>query len=452
MPNRSLLVVLAIALAITLTDFMVAPVNAWCADAIPDPTPPASELTWHCPVKDGAVIGQGNGGTVSHTDVYNRYAWDYSVGVGTPLVAARGGVITQVMTSSNIGGFEKRFMKDANNITVSHTDGTTSKYLHLSKNTTLVRIGEYVMQGELIGYSGDTGYSSGPHLHFTACRDNKSISIIFADHLPNGGIPAEGELHKPAAPPAVPQEGITLCKKLVRATIRAKELNYPDIGLALASEAPTAKPFIDYHYVKVLAAARTRFAKALHEMAAKWPTAAADDLDSALAAKRVELVLTPLAKPLLKELNLDTVLAAAKARAKTLNPETTKVVARANLREHIAALRSDCLEDISDAGGGYIAVAKREGPLKAIALADFRRLIHGYQNRFVTDLKRLSDESDRCLARHKLAVVEDAKGVATLTIALAEYWKTYYPGEKTEAEAMLAGAKADYEHIQAVTK
>jgi hypothetical protein len=49
-------------------------------------------------------------------------------------------------------------------------------------------------------------------------------------------------------------------------------------------------------------------------------------------------------------------------------------------------------------------------------------------------------------------VLEDATGVATLTIQLAEYWKTHFPNEKVEAEAMLAGAKSDFEHIQAAIK
>jgi Peptidase family M23 len=449
---RSAFVASTNAKALILAGLLFAPVEAWCANVIPDRAPPASETTWHCPVKDGASIAQGNGGELSHTDQYNRFAWDYNIPVGTPLVAARGGVVTQVMTSSNIGGFEGRFMKDANSIVIAHTDGTASKYLHLSKNTTLVRVGEYVMQGELIGYSGETGYASGPHLHFTAVRDNLSISITFADHPTNGGIPAMGERHTAAAPPVVPQEVITLCKQLARAAARASELACPDIGLALAAEGPTSKPFADYHYAMVLAAARTRFAAALHDLAATWANDAADDLTSALMAKRVELVLASLAKPMLKELALEDVLIAAKARSKVSNPEVTKVVARAKIRELIAAKRADCLADISDAGGKYIAIAKRDSVLKDIALADFRRLILGYQNRFVADLKRLSDESDRCLAKHKAVVLEDAKGVATMSIALAEYWKTYFPAEKADAEALLTKVRSDFEHIQAATK
>jgi hypothetical protein len=437
---------------ITAVGFLAAlifvPVEAWCANAPQNPTPPESEPTWHCPVKTGASIAQGNGGKASHTDKYNLYAWDYQVGVGTPIVAARSGVVTKVSTSSNIGGFDKRFFKDANSITVSHTDGTTSLYLHLSKNTTLVRVGEYVMQGELIGYSGETGYASGPHLHFSAFKGNSSHSISFSDFPTKGGIPDAGDTHMAPAPPVVTQEAITLCKKLARGAIRARELGCPDIGLAIALEVPNAKQIADYYYVKVLAVERSRFAEELKKQAAEWAKAAADDLESALKAKRIELVLKRLAKPIITELDLSIVLTAAKDRGLALSPDTAKIVARANVGELIAALRSDCFEDIKDAGGRYAGIAKHDETLKAQALADFRRLILGYKSSFLADLAHLSDESDRCLAKHKDLVLKDATGVATMTIELAKYWKTYFPNEAADAESMLTRAQADFEHVQ----
>ncbi|WP_372879216.1 peptidoglycan DD-metalloendopeptidase family protein [Spongiibacter marinus] len=80
---------------------------------------------------------------------------DLRARVGTPVYATANGVVE--WSGYNDGGFGKM-------VKLSHNFGFTTVYGHLSKST--VAVGDYVKQGELIGYSGNTGLSSAPHLHY----------------------------------------------------------------------------------------------------------------------------------------------------------------------------------------------------------------------------------------------------------------------------------------------
>lgn len=106
---------------------------------------------------------QGPNGKYSHNQTE---AFDFAMPEGTPIVAAREGVILLTKADSDIGGPDKSYSGDANYITIYHMDGTIANYLHFKKNGVLVKEGMHVLQGQLIGYSGNTGFSDGPHLHF----------------------------------------------------------------------------------------------------------------------------------------------------------------------------------------------------------------------------------------------------------------------------------------------
>ena len=88
-------------------------------------------------------------------------AVDWPMPVGTPLLAARGGTVIAVREDSDENG-----PADAtNSIEIEHEDGTMAFYSHLRLNGAAVVEGEIVTEGQLIGYSGNTGFSSEPHLH-----------------------------------------------------------------------------------------------------------------------------------------------------------------------------------------------------------------------------------------------------------------------------------------------
>ena len=136
-----------------------------------------------------ACVSQGFNGGVTHTG-RSCYAVDFSCPVGTKIYAARSGKVIAVETSHNRGGSDKRFRKDANYIIIEHDDKTLGKYVHLKQNGTMVRVGERVETGQCIGYSGNTGYSTGPHLHFSVSSvdpDSKTLPVTLPFRFQTAG-------------------------------------------------------------------------------------------------------------------------------------------------------------------------------------------------------------------------------------------------------------------------
>jgi murein DD-endopeptidase MepM/ murein hydrolase activator NlpD len=117
------------------------------------------------------VIGQAPGGKmVTHLSAASREAVDIPMPEGTPILAARAGIVFMTVADNDAGGADEAYRSKANVVRVLHGDGTIGNYVHLMRAGVAVQGGERVEAGKLIGYAGNTGMSSGPHLHFAVTR------------------------------------------------------------------------------------------------------------------------------------------------------------------------------------------------------------------------------------------------------------------------------------------
>jgi len=95
-----------------------------------------------------------------------EYALDFKVKKKTKICAARDGIVIAARGDSDKGGLKPGNISDGNHVSIQHADGSVAHYWHLLKNGTLVSIGDTIKKGQVIGLSGNTGYSAFPHLHF----------------------------------------------------------------------------------------------------------------------------------------------------------------------------------------------------------------------------------------------------------------------------------------------
>jgi len=127
-------------------------------------------------------IGQGFAGEFSHLAPQSRYAVDFTLPVGTPILAARGGTVMDTERFFHRAGQNPEIDgPKANYVRVLHGDGSMAVYAHLDYNGVLVRPGQEIETGQQIGRSGNTGFSTGPHLHFAVQvnRDMELVSVPF---------------------------------------------------------------------------------------------------------------------------------------------------------------------------------------------------------------------------------------------------------------------------------
>jgi murein DD-endopeptidase MepM/ murein hydrolase activator NlpD len=165
--------------------------------AIPgDPHAQPQSVSYQLPVETSHWrISQGWHGEFTHNDAQSDYAIDISVDEGTPVLAARDGVVMAVESDFDKAGLSRdKYVDRANEIRIVHDDGTMSVYAHLRLDGALVRPGQRVVAGQRIGYSGNTGYTTGPHLHFCV-QVNRGFdleSIPFRMQGPSGPVTIPG--------------------------------------------------------------------------------------------------------------------------------------------------------------------------------------------------------------------------------------------------------------------
>lgn len=115
------------------------------------------------PTDAGALFGADRGDH-SHAGV------DWSVPIGTPVQSAARGRVTVAGPASEYG----------NAVYVDHGNGLQTRYAHLSD--LLVKVGDVVTAGQRLALSGNTGHSTGPHLHFEVRQDGSPVDPLGALH------------------------------------------------------------------------------------------------------------------------------------------------------------------------------------------------------------------------------------------------------------------------------
>jgi hypothetical protein len=111
-------------------------------------------------------ISQGFDNDQTHGDPHSQYAVDIVMPIGTPILAARAGRVMDMEDDFHGGAQKERYLARSNQIRILHDDGTMAVYAHLQPNSIRIRQGAQVKRGQWIAGSGNTGFSSGPHLHF----------------------------------------------------------------------------------------------------------------------------------------------------------------------------------------------------------------------------------------------------------------------------------------------
>lgn len=108
-----------------------------------------------------------DGPLTTHLEPFSHNAVDFNMPEGTPVHAVRSGVVVGIVDSFKAGRLDRALLDKANYVNILQDDGTVADYAHLKENSIVVSIGQRVSTGDKLGLSGSTGYSSGPHLHFS---------------------------------------------------------------------------------------------------------------------------------------------------------------------------------------------------------------------------------------------------------------------------------------------
>ncbi len=162
-----------------------------CLFGRPDSTPSTAPIAVPFTSFKSMRVSQSFNGEFSHFSEPNKYAIDIALPVGTKITAVRDGIVIDTEDSFAYAGYKSKFFEDkANFVSVLHDDGTYATYAHLLIGKILVKPGQKVTTGQPLGYSGNTGFSTGPHLHFVIRynKQGKSVSHPFKLLQSDGSI------------------------------------------------------------------------------------------------------------------------------------------------------------------------------------------------------------------------------------------------------------------------
>jgi len=143
---------------------------------------PDKDFPYLFPYAHGVKHGmfQGYFGNATHQSCH---CLDFDLEEGSPVHAARDGLVARVWQGFSTGGPSPAFRDKSNGVWILHSDGTVAQYAHLQKDGARVRPGQEVTAGQMIGLSGHTGQASGPHLHFQVNQpswgEDKTVPTLF---------------------------------------------------------------------------------------------------------------------------------------------------------------------------------------------------------------------------------------------------------------------------------
>ncbi len=145
-------------------------------------------------------VDQGAGGAFTHTG-NDQNAIDFGMPEGTAIRAAREGTVEVVVDRFDGGGANLSFRESVNFILIRHPDGTYGEYVHLRRGGARVKPGDKVKARQLLGESGNTGYTQGPHLHFAVFSPSdgtkrETFPIRFRTTRSDAEVLVEGETYR----------------------------------------------------------------------------------------------------------------------------------------------------------------------------------------------------------------------------------------------------------------
>ncbi len=164
----------------------------------PNLLPSLIHSTLSFPVEN-VIITQGYGRTSFARKAYKsafHNGVDIGVPIGTPVYAAADGVVLRV-DNNDKGTAKWRHYLYGKYIVISHSNNLATLYGHLSRQ--VVKAGDIIKRGQLIGYSGETGYAFGPHVHFGVFWEPelKFISVPPANGLVPVGVTIDPMVYLP---------------------------------------------------------------------------------------------------------------------------------------------------------------------------------------------------------------------------------------------------------------
>lgn len=162
------------------------------------PYPPGEEF----------LVGQGYLDFPTHE---GQYAIDWLMPEGTPILAARKGVVVEAIDVFSKSGLTSDFWNKANRVVVQHDDGTFALYYHLLHQGIKVKVGQQVSEGQELALSGNTGYSATPHLHFMVYRQTnggmESFPVLYRSGTDEPFAIVRGAKYRAPGGSPKPEEG-----------------------------------------------------------------------------------------------------------------------------------------------------------------------------------------------------------------------------------------------------